>query len=809
MLTQFNCIQLESNIHADDSSTNQKKTPPLQTLPLPQHHNIHLVLTETSLIVLDLLKNSVICRHVRDSEASIEKYGLNESFKIDPRGNIAILQTSKGYLMIYTLSGGSSSSTDGNPSGPGADASTEEVLTVYDKNGKLIQNGNVIEYKQDQFFQLNLLETPIYKVAQLRLKLVLFVKNGIRDYVALSESYVVLITSVDQQLMNLSTSSMNLLKLGDDVRKIQIFEDDQLFVVKDYVVRVYATTSFREFREIQIEIDDIQMINRDLFVGFKGCKLYYIAVRSKHLEVIKTIELQSEIKQVSVNRRLSLLAVLLLSKELQILSKFGLCLHTIDETIATKHVSFASQLLLLTDECNLKHADVWQFNGSFNRPILHDTASSYLRVYDPTNQFVNVAIPYANYVSLNNAPLQVQSNDKFIIVSNHTNFLMVYTGIDGIWDYFDLQPFRKFRNIVSFHILKNDWILLNCDNEEILIVDYFSNRLVYQQQFHSNTDRAVVVEVEGFSVLVGCNGKIHQFTYDSTKFKQVDVADVDLNLEKIVRWEDGYWLLTTTGEMYKYDIASKTLKPLSDQFANVENLAKINAEYTLVLSDNTVNLLRRSQPAVKIGAPPSACPFFFNFKKYQLMSMDDNVPVQYSYLKDLIKAEIGTDLSGLSDQTDDIYDHYKDSDSFEPAMEYLLYENVIMESNESTGEFATIKALIEKNESSKIQIISTILRKIELQQCLKIFEIFNINSKYLLNKCLEFKDFKNLLNLLIIFLSFDDISKDKLSEYLKIIYVNSLNNDDLLKSLFETLGFLKKFDKELLKSLIKEFEETK
>lgn len=788
MLSPFNAIRLNCKEEQGGDAIDDAL---IQTVPLPHHHNLHLVLTSKSLTVLDLVKSSVLCRHIRDSTHSIDKYGVNESVKIDPTGTIALLKTSKNFLLVYTI----------------AADSQDEVLTVYDKNGKLLQNGNVIEYKQDQFFQLNLLETPIYK-AQLRLKMVLFIKNGIRDFMALSDNYLILITDVDQQLMNLSSSSMNLLKLGDDVRKVKVLgKDDLLYVIKDSCVRVYPMKSggFKEFKVVEITVDDIQMISNDLVVGYKDNKLHYISVVDEDPRLLKTIELPYQIRQISINY--NLLAILSTTQEIHIHSKFGHHLHTNDVAIpTTKFVSFANQLILLT-ETELKYADVWQFNESYNRPILHNTMSSYLRIYSGNNRFVNLSIPYANYVSLNSSPLQVRSNEKFTILSNFTNFLLIHTALDGIWDYFDLQPFRKFRNIVDFQILKNDWILLNCDNEEILIVDYFSDRLIYQHQFsNSTTDgRKIIVEVEDHTVLAACDGKVYQFSYDNTKFKQDYVSNINVEVEKIIKWSGGYWLLNTVGEVYHYDIVSKSLNQ-RDQFTTVEKLVKINPDYALILSGTDLHLLRRDQTHITVENFFSH-PIHFNFRKFQITIIEDNTPVQYNYLKDLVRHEIS---QSTASKIDEIYYHYKDSCSFESTMEYLLYENVIMNPDDKKptedDQFSKIKKLIEMNEPSKIQIIAAILRKIEIKQCLTIFDKFNIDSKYLLKKSIEFKDFRTLLNLLIIFLNFGDITNEQLIDNLKIVYSNSLNNDELLKSLLETLGFLKKLDRELLKSLIVEFE---
>ncbi|KAH3679344.1 hypothetical protein WICMUC_001084 [Wickerhamomyces mucosus] len=773
----------------------------LQTYPLPKNNNNkYLILTESSLILIDAIHNAIITKHER-SEESRTKYGHNNSIKIDPAGTIIVVATSSNFLMIYTLNTTESISNN------------KEVLTVFDKNGKLLQNGYVIEHNPSVFIQLDYVESPIFKI-QLRLKLVLNITNGIVDFLPLNGNLIILITKSNQQLMNLSNNSMNNLNFGDGLIKLNLI-DDQLFIIKADSFEIYSLHGFKKTHQFDEKIQGLIKLNYHLLLTFSDYQLNYFDLNS--LKIIKTLKFSVKIKDIKAQG--DTIVILLVNNEIQILTKFGFKLYS-NEELGIQSISFDKSILASTSKNSIYVIDLWRFNHDPFKPIFYNLKSSFFKILS-NNQLINLIIPFQIFNKLNYQPYSIKSNEKFIMISNYTNFLIIYSPLDKKWDLWDLTyVYNKSIRIVDFKILnKNSYILVNNNNQEILIFDYFNNKLIFQYQFNKKSE--ILLKIINDLILI-CHGRdLYEFEEKDNSYQIVDTIDFKSPLPTvdITKHRSHYLLLNSIGEVHKVKKEHPSTSPAADDstssstissellFSNIENLDDIQNVIYLFNGSNCHLIRDLSQPPLIISNLTNF-PIQINLKNNNLVTIDENDHlINHNYLKDLLKLKIKSRGTSSPEQ---IYNQFSSNEQqFESSLEYLLYENIIVNSNESTENFAKLKEIIEINEFTKINIISAILRKIEIKQCLHIFEIFNIDSKYLLNKSIEFGNYKTLLNLLIIFLNFDDLNHDELIKYLKIIFKNGLNNDELLKQLFETLNFLKKFDKDLLQRVFKEFQSIK
>ncbi|CCH43477.1 hypothetical protein BN7_3027 [Wickerhamomyces ciferrii] len=157
----------------------------------------YAILTKNSILLYDEATDSVISTHDR-SHDSLEKYGVNLSMKRNYDDSLIIIQTDQNYLLIYII----------------LKPQDDEILSVYHgHNGKLLQNGNVIETKSQFFSNTEILEEPIKKY-QIRFKLFLKISNGIIDYQPLNKLNLLLVTQINTQLINLENNDNQPLDLG-------------------------------------------------------------------------------------------------------------------------------------------------------------------------------------------------------------------------------------------------------------------------------------------------------------------------------------------------------------------------------------------------------------------------------------------------------------------------------------------------------------------------------------------------------------------------------------------------------------------
>lgn len=181
----------------------------------------YVILTYRSIYLFDWTHKAPVNAHIRSDE-SIEKYGSNVSVKLSPNQQAFAIRTSKNVILVYTIK---------------INGSDSELLSVYSKNGSIIQNGYPLtSYQEDSlvyggidskfshgknsenqgivknilssFIGLDGTEVPIIDLG-LRLKLILNVASPIVEYCFISSMQLLLINSNPHafQIITLNSNS--------------------------------------------------------------------------------------------------------------------------------------------------------------------------------------------------------------------------------------------------------------------------------------------------------------------------------------------------------------------------------------------------------------------------------------------------------------------------------------------------------------------------------------------------------------------------------------------------------------------------
>ncbi|ODV96640.1 hypothetical protein PACTADRAFT_32140 [Pachysolen tannophilus NRRL Y-2460] len=167
----------------------------------------YAVITKKGIYLINAKTNSVIGVHLRSDE-SLASYGENIKIKRSTSGFNFIVQTSKNFLMIYTIFDLNENSNTN---------SLEEVLTIYSKDqnsSKILQNGFPLQNSNEQnfksfltnLFAKNELEFPNYDFG-LRYKIVLKIQSDLLDFIPLQRKQLLLITK--------EPNALQLIHIGD------------------------------------------------------------------------------------------------------------------------------------------------------------------------------------------------------------------------------------------------------------------------------------------------------------------------------------------------------------------------------------------------------------------------------------------------------------------------------------------------------------------------------------------------------------------------------------------------------------------
>ena len=96
----------------------------------------YFIITYRSIYLFDWNHKVPINAHIRSNE-SITKFGYNKSIKLSPNQQTIAILTNLNILLIYTFK---------------LNGSDSELLTIYDKNSKIVQNGYPLsDYVDDSF----------------------------------------------------------------------------------------------------------------------------------------------------------------------------------------------------------------------------------------------------------------------------------------------------------------------------------------------------------------------------------------------------------------------------------------------------------------------------------------------------------------------------------------------------------------------------------------------------------------------------------------------------------------------------------
>lgn len=94
----------------------------------------YVVITYRGLYLFDSRTGCAISSHIR-SDNSVEQYGSNVKVRISPNGRVFAIETSRNVMLIYSIR---------------MDLSDEELLTIYNSDGFVLQNGfPLARYRED------------------------------------------------------------------------------------------------------------------------------------------------------------------------------------------------------------------------------------------------------------------------------------------------------------------------------------------------------------------------------------------------------------------------------------------------------------------------------------------------------------------------------------------------------------------------------------------------------------------------------------------------------------------------------------
>ncbi|GME72541.1 unnamed protein product [Ambrosiozyma monospora] len=103
----------------------------------PQNNLPYIAITYRGLYLFDCRTDSPLAAHIR-SDLSIKSHGENQSVKLSPNGKTIAILTTGNDIMVYTI----------------RVAKDDELLTIFNKDGRIIQNGLPIlspDYKDTDF----------------------------------------------------------------------------------------------------------------------------------------------------------------------------------------------------------------------------------------------------------------------------------------------------------------------------------------------------------------------------------------------------------------------------------------------------------------------------------------------------------------------------------------------------------------------------------------------------------------------------------------------------------------------------------
>ncbi|GME86587.1 unnamed protein product [[Candida] boidinii] len=197
--------QVQSNTHANSSLTFERD-PHLDPIIDSCGNETKLpftIVTYRSVYLFDSITHAPLSCHIRSNE-SIREFGENKRIRISNNGKRFAVQTEKNYIFIFTISNEISKNKD-------------EVLTVFSKDGKILQNGLPIYTNNNKsnldksvksffnvLFSSDDNEKPNYDPS-FRLKLLLKVHNGLMDFTFIENGNLI--------LFNDSPHSIQLIKL--------------------------------------------------------------------------------------------------------------------------------------------------------------------------------------------------------------------------------------------------------------------------------------------------------------------------------------------------------------------------------------------------------------------------------------------------------------------------------------------------------------------------------------------------------------------------------------------------------------------
>ncbi|GMG08006.1 unnamed protein product [[Candida] boidinii] len=224
--------QVQSNRHSDSSLTFERD-PHLDPIIDSCGNETALpftIVTYRSVYLFDSITHAPLSCHIRSNE-SIREFGENKRIRISNNGKRFAVQTEQNYIFIFTISNEISKNRD-------------EVLTVFSKDGKILQNGlpvytnnnkSNIDKSVKSFFNVLFSsddnEKPNYDPS-FRLKLLLKVHNGLMDFTFIENGNLILfndsphsIQLIKLKFNNNNNNNNNFQSDGSDEDKIILIED--------------------------------------------------------------------------------------------------------------------------------------------------------------------------------------------------------------------------------------------------------------------------------------------------------------------------------------------------------------------------------------------------------------------------------------------------------------------------------------------------------------------------------------------------------------------------------------------------------
>jgi hypothetical protein len=798
-----------------------------------------VILTESTIQLLDSQYNAPLSSHHRSTE-SLEKYGKNVQIRRNSQDTLIAVHTEKSFLLVYAVMKSNMDNSD------------DEVLSVYNSAGSLLQNG-LVQSRHLNFFETNPVEQPIRKMT-LRFKLFLKIAHGVVDFIMLENYEMMLATNDNVQMLDLEKEDPKVVDLEGRVLKVVPLEKDVVAIKQDGSVQLLKRGDrFTPMESYKVTgVTDCAVNEQFQLITFlTGAALIYYSYEIH--EPIKIIPM-ANVQSLEWSTDGNTLVVLYKDQTWSLMSTFGCTMFQSGEhdhhspwVSSIKRITmFGNSSLYSTDGQKVYIQRLLrsltlssQTNHDLKRQIL--ISNSEIHIYTghemaiSSSRAINwniVKIPFDQYHQLpeiRNA--SISQDGKFLAVAN-SKALLIYSFLDKEWSFYqnDYSQELSIGHLTWFNKL-NLLIVTTKTITHSELVMFDLRKFKPTEDFNSGTvafkydlsGDIILLNVIGDDIVMySSSSKYYHFTIQAlvTGLK-IDLIKI-LNMDKVFKSHSNFRsLIKVKTDPKNHDMLilnNGELILLSEResgyqkyllFDKIEYCYKISEEEYYMFNGEDLLLVKNFSGLIKtkdhsstvLKVKPENYPLLLTLEKGLFVTMENTLIKRKSmeinslnsknsiFLHDLIRFELTENTGG------EIYEKYRTYKNFPFALELLLYQTVT-----NDGDLTRVIELIKENPIYELNVVSKCLRKIEMTYWSRLLKALGATPQGLLQKCIELKEWKTLGILVIIFLNYDteneviSIEEDQLIDVLKLLYNNAHDDGELWETSFEMLRFLKLLD---------------